>query len=205
MSEVAVANTNHKWFEDAFAILMGTSLVSFGVLFLKQIGMITGGTAGLSLFLSYNFHIEFGTIFFLINLPFYYLAARRMGWQFCLKTFIAVGLVSFITNTQAHVIQISNLNPIYAAIFGGFLFGTGFIILFRHKASLGGFNILALYIQDRFGIRAGWLLMSVDFVIMLISLSVVGYYQLALSIVCAAVLNLIIALNHRSDRYQVKN
>ncbi|QXO18197.1 MULTISPECIES: YitT family protein [Vibrio] len=203
MSGVAVANTHHKWFEDAMALVMGTSLVAFGVLFLKQVGMVTGGTAGLSLFLSYHYHLEFGTIFFLVNLPFYYLALRRMGWLFCLKTFTAVGLVSFITNTQSQFIQISNLNPIYAAIFGGFLFGTGFIILFRHKASLGGFNILALYVQDRFGLRAGWLLMGIDLIIMLVSLSVVGLYELALSVVCGLVLNLIIALNHRSDRYQV--
>lgn len=203
MSGVAVANTHHKWFEDAMALVMGTSLVAFGVLFLKQVGMVTGGTAGLSLFLSYHYHLEFGTIFFLVNLPFYYLALRRMGWLFCLKTFTAVGLVSFITNTQSQFIQISNLNPIYAAIFGGFLFGTGFIILFRHKASMGGFNILALYVQDRFGLRAGWLLMGIDLIIMLVSLSVVGLYELALSVVCGLVLNLIIALNHRSDRYQV--
>ncbi len=205
MSEATMANTDHKWFEDAFALLMGTSLVSFGVLFLKQVGMVTGGTAGLSLFLSYNFHLEFGTIFFLINLPFYYLAIRRMGWLFCLKTFTAVGLVSFITNTQSHFVQLSNVNPFYGAIFGGFLFGTGFIILFRHKASLGGFNILALYLQDKIGLRAGWFLMGIDITIMLVSLSVVGYFELALSILCGVILNFIIGLNHRSDRYQVNN
>ena len=75
-------------------------------------------------------------------------------------------------------------------------------MLFRHKASLGGFNILALYIQERTGLRAGWLLMGCDVVIMLISLSVIGTYALLLSIVCGLLLNLIIALNHRKDRYQ---
>lgn len=203
VKEKAGKKLGHKWFEDVMALLMGTSLVSFGVLFLKQIGMITGGTAGLSLFLHYKTHIEFGTIFFLVNLPFYYLAIRRMGWQFTLKTFTAVAMVSFITNIQGQFIHLDHLNPIYAAIFGGFLFGTGFIILFRHKASLGGFNILALFLQDRFGLRAGWFLMGVDVVIMLVSLSVVGVYELILSIVCGLILNLIIALNHRSDRYHV--
>lgn len=203
VKEKAEKKLSHKWFEDVMALLMGTSLVSFGVLFLKQIGMITGGTAGLSLFLHYKLNIEFGTVFFLVNLPFYYLAIRRMGWQFTLKTFTAVALVSFFTNTQSHFIHIDTLTPIYAAIFGGFLFGTGFIILFRHKASLGGFNILALYLQDRIGLRAGWFLMGVDVTIMLVSLSVVGVYELILSIVCGLILNLIIALNHRSDRYHV--
>lgn len=193
----------HKWFEDVMALLMGTSLVSFVVLFLKQLGMITGGTAGFSLFLHYKFDIAFGTVFFLINLPFYYLAIRRMGWQFTLKTFIAVGLVSLITNTQGNFIHIAMVNPVYGAIFGGFLFGTGFVILFRHKASLGGFNILALFLQDRFGIRAGWFLMAVDVLIMMISFSIIGVYALLLSVLCGLVLNLIIGLNHRSDRYLV--
>ncbi|TEW55778.1 YitT family protein [Psychromonas sp. RZ22] len=185
------------------AILIGTSLVSFGVLFLKHAGLLTGGTAGLSLLINYKFDIEFGIVFFLINLPFYYFALSRMGWVFTVKTFVAVFLVSSFSSLHEQFIDIHSLNPIYAAIFGGFLFGVGFIILFRHKASLGGFNILALYLQDRFAIKAGWLLMAADLTIMLISLSVVSYYQLVLSIGCGIVLNLIIALNHRNDRYNV--
>nr|WP_235861841.1 YitT family protein [Vibrio palustris] len=184
-------------------MLMGANLVALGVLFLNQMGMITGGTAGLSLFLHYKFGVQFGTIFFLINLPFYYLAIRRMGWEFSIKTFIAVAMVSFFSNIQNQFIHIEYLQPIYAALFGGCLFGAGFIILFRHKASLGGFNILALFIQDRTGLRAGWLLMACDVVIMLVSLSVISTYELVLSIICGLMLNLIIALNHRKDRYTV--
>lgn len=195
--------TEHRWFEDAIALFMGASLVSFGVLFLKHAGLLTGGTAGLSLLLHYKFGITFGVAFFLINVPFYYLAMRRMGWVFTVKTFTAVLLVSSFSSLHDKFINIQDLNPIYAAIFGGFIFGVGFIILFRHKASLGGFNILALYLQDRFSIKAGWLLMGVDVTIMLISLSIVSNYQLILSIFCGLILNLIIALNHRKDRYTV--
>jgi len=111
-------------------------------------GLLTGGTAGLSLFVHYKTELEFGLIFFLINLPFYYFAIRRMGWVFTAKTFTAVFLVSAFSSLHERFIDIQALNPIYAAVFGAFLFGVGFIILFRHKASLGGFNILALYLQD---------------------------------------------------------
>ncbi|MFC3024848.1 YitT family protein [Vibrio zhugei] len=204
-SSVAAARSliHHRWFEDVIAILIGSNLVAFGILFLNQTGMITGGTAGLSLFLHYTFGMKFGTIFFLINLPFYYLAIRRMGWEFTIKTFAAIALVSLLSNIQPYFIHIDHLQPVYAALFGGCLFGTGFIVLFRHQASLGGFNILALFIQSRTGIRAGWLLMACDVVIMLVSLSVINTYALILSIICALILNLIIALNHRQDRYTV--
>ena len=207
MSESALTenkrSTAHRWFEDEIAILIGTSLVSFGVLFLKHAGLLTGGTAGLSLLLHYKSGIAFGLIFFVINLPFYYFAIRRMGWVFSLKTFVSVFLVSTFSSLHDRFIDIHQLNPLYAAIFGGFIFGVGFIILFRHKTSLGGFNILALYLQDKFSIKAGWFLMATDITIMLISLSVVSLYQLVLSIFCGLVLNLIIALNHRGDRYNV--
>ena len=207
MSETALKKieilTQHRWFEDAMAILIGTSLVSCGVVFLKHAGLLTGGTAGLSLLIHYKLEIQFGLVFFLINLPFYYFALRRMGWVFTLKTFVAVFLVSTFSSLHGKFIDIQSLNAVYAAIFGGFLFGVGFIILFRHKASLGGFNILALYLQDKYSIKAGWLLMGADLTIMLISLSVVSFYQLVLSIGCGVVLNVIIALNHRHDRYNV--
>lgn len=54
------------------------------------------------------------------------------------------------------------LAPFYATLFGNVIMGIGFIVLFRHKASLGGINILALWLQDRYGIRAGKLQMGVD-------------------------------------------
>jgi len=203
VNEKEKTTIQHRWFEDAMALLMGASLVSFGVLFLKHAGLLTGGTAGLSLLIHYKFGVTFGMAFFIINLPFYYLAIRRMGWIFTIKTFTAVFLVSTFSSLHDKFITIQDLNPIYAAIFGGFIFGVGFIILFRHKASLGGFNILALYLQDRFSIKAGWLLMGLDITIMLISLSIVSTTQLILSIFCGLVLNLIIALNHRKDRYTV--
>ena len=209
MSDIALTEveskikTEHRWFEDAIAILIGASLVSFGVMFLKHAGLLTGGTAGLSLLIHYKFGITFGVVFFLINLPFYYLAIRRMGWIFTAKTFTAVFMVSTFSSLHDKFINIQDINPLYAAIFGGFIFGVGFIILFRHKASLGGFNILALYLQDRFSIKAGWLLMGLDVTVILVSLSVVSLYQLVLSVFCGLVLNLIIALNHRQDRYTV--
>jgi uncharacterized membrane-anchored protein YitT (DUF2179 family) len=48
--------------------------------------------------------------------------------------------------------------------------GIGFVVLFRHKASLGGVNILALYLQDKSGIRAGKFQMVVDACIVTASL-----------------------------------
>jgi len=70
-------------------------------------------------------------------------------------------------------------------VFGGLLMGVGFIVLFRHQASLGGVNILALYLQDKYGVRAGKVQMAVDVVILLGSYFVVSLPALAASVIGA--------------------
>lgn len=196
-------NVSHTLLEDVLAIVMGTLMVSFGVILLRQSGALTGGTAGMAFLLHYLTHVSFGTAFFLINLPFYWLAIRRMGWQFTLKTFCAVGLVSLFSGLHPLFIHVDHLQPFYATLFGNMIMGIGFIVLFRHKASLGGVNILALFLQDKYGIRAGKFQMGVDAVIVLASLFVVSLPMLLASIAGAFLLNLIIAMNHRPGRYSV--
>ncbi|WP_042959181.1 YitT family protein [Erwinia tasmaniensis] len=193
----------HTHLEDVLAIFFGTLLVSFGITLLKQAGALTGGTAGIAFLMGYLGKIPFGLAFFLINLPFYWLAIGRMGMAFTLKTFSAVALVSLFTQLHPLFIHFSDLDPFYATLFGNVMMGIGFIVLFRHQASLGGINILALWLQDRYGIRAGQLQMAVDICVVLASLFAVSHEMLAASIAGAVVLNLIIAMNHRPGRYFV--
>ena len=126
-----------------------------------------------------------------------------MGRAFTLKTFCAMALLSLFTDLHGHFILITSLDPVYATLFGSFLMGIGFIVLFRHKASLGGLNILALYLQDKYGIRAGKFQMVVDACIVSASLFVVSVPMLLASVLGAVILNLIIAMNHRPGRYAV--
>ena len=81
------AQIPHSRLEDALAIVMGTLMVSFGVMLMKQAGALTGSTAGIAFLISYVSPLSFGSAFFLINLPFYWLAVKRMGWEFTIKTF----------------------------------------------------------------------------------------------------------------------
>ncbi len=191
----------HSLFEDILAILTGTLFVSLGVAMFNQAGLLTGGTAGLSFLIHYSTGLSFGLVFFLINLPFYWLAWRRMGWRFTLKTFCSVALVSVLSSLHPKLLQLTALTPFYVAVIGGLLMGVGFVVLFRHQASLGGINILVLYLQDKYGFRAGKLQMGMDILIVMTSLFVVSPMALAASILGAVMLNLAIALNHRPGRY----
>ena len=199
-----LASIPHSTLEDALALLCGVLLISIGVAFFTTAGLVTGGTAGLAFLLHYATGVGFGKAFFVLNLPFYWLALRKMGRAFTLKTFIAVALLSLLTELQRQFLQFANLQPLYAAIAGGIITGTGFLVLFRHRSSLGGVGILALYLQDRYGWRAGKVQMAVDCCIVLLALWSMPLPQVAYSIVGAVALNLVLAINHRPGRYMAQ-
>ena len=199
--DTLAAIIRHPLWEDALALLMGTAMVALGIALYAHAGLLTGGTVGVAFLLKYLLGWSFGWSFFLINLPFYALAIWQMGWQFTLRTFCAVGLVSLLAELTPQWIGFARLNVLYAALFGGFAMGLGLLMLFRHRASLGGVNILALFLQERFGLRAGKVQMGIDVAIVLAAVFIVPLDKVALSIIGAVALNLVLAINHRAGRY----
>jgi uncharacterized membrane-anchored protein YitT (DUF2179 family) len=191
----------HTLAEDALAVASGTLLISVGIAFFTTAGLLTGGTAGLAFLLHYATGIGFGPLFFVLNLPFYWLAWRKLGVAFTVKTFIAVALLSALTTLQSQLLAFASLQPVYAALVGGLITGTGFLILFRHKCSLGGIGVLALWLQDRFGWRAGKVQMGVDCAVVLLALFSIEPMRVLYSILGAVALNIVLAINHRPGRY----
>ena len=197
-------NTNpnhHTLVEDAQGLVTGSMIAALGLYFLNDGGLLTGGMAGVAFLLHYVTDYSFGLLLFLLNLPFYYLSFRRMGVAFSLKTFGAIAFTSFLTEIQSRFLLIQHLDPIWGALLGGLLLGFGLLALYRHRASLGGIGILAIYLQDRFGIRAGLVQMAFDLTIMVFAFAVVSPFIVACSVLSAVVLNLFLTINHRSDRY----
>ena len=195
--------TRHSLWEDLLALLVASSLVSLGVFLFKEVGLLTGGTAGLTLLLTHLTPFSFGQWFFVLNLPFYYLAWQQMGRRFTVNTFLSVSVVSFCVDYLHLVLDISRIQPLYAALAGGMLIGVGMLVMFRHHSSLGGFGILALYLQKRRGIRAGITQMVLDCSIVVASFFIVAWPILLLSVAGAVMCNLVLTLNHKPGRYQL--
>ena len=191
----------HSVVEDVLGILTGTFAASLGLFLLKSSGAVTGGTAGLALLLSYSVALPFGVIFFSVNLPFFALAVWKKGWNFALRTGAAIALVSVMASLHPAALGSLHIDPAYGVLGGNLLAGVGLLILFRHQSSLGGFNIMALLLQEKLGWRAGYVQMVLDVAIVLASLALVPPLMVLLSAAGATLLNLILALNHRPGRY----
>lgn len=198
---MASSAERHSLVDDAQGVISGTMLAVLGITLLSSAGLLTGGTPGIAFLVHYATGFSFGACFFAVNLPFYYLAFRRMGLAFTIKTFAAVALTSAMSEVLPRALGLTHVNPLVGALFGGLVIGAGLLALFRHRASLGGVGILALYIQDRFGWRAGFVQLAFDGTIVACSFFLASPFIIACSILGSVVMNLALAINHRKDRY----
>ncbi len=94
-----------------------------------------------------------------------------------------------------------HINPLAVAIIANTILGMGLLAIFRHNSSLGGFNITALIAQDLFKIQAGYVQAALDCFVLIAGLAYYSVKMTLCSLVGVVVLNGILALYHRKDRY----
>jgi uncharacterized membrane-anchored protein YitT (DUF2179 family) len=191
----------HSLAEDVHALLIGSSFAAFGLVMLKAAGLVTGGVAGIALIVSYLTGWPVGLLFVAINLPFFLLAQRRMGWVFTLKSMATMLALALFSTLIPGWMKLEGVNPAFAAIFGGTLIGMGILSLARHRASVGGIGILALYLQERRGISAGLVQMVADVAIVSAAFGVIDLARLGYSALSALALSLVMLAYHRPGRY----
>jgi uncharacterized membrane-anchored protein YitT (DUF2179 family) len=192
---------HHSLTEDAQGLAYGAGMAAFAITLVTHLGPVTGQTAGIAVLISYATGWGFGPVFFAVNLPFYWLGYRRIGGAFVTKTFLSVALMSGLAMLMPGWVSFAHLNPVVGALLAGAISGSALLALFRHGASLGGIGIVALYLQDRTGFRAGWTQLIADALIFAVALLLRDLQTVAISALGALVLNLTIAVNHRRDRY----
>lgn len=191
----------HAWHEDLFAMFTSIAMTSLGIMLFKQSGITVGGTVGLSLLLQKVTPWSFGIWFSIINFPFYCFALKRMGWLFVVKTAVTVSSVAYLGDHLQYFIHIETIQPVYGALAGGVICGVGLLVLFRHQASMGGFNILCIWLQEHLRWPAGKVQMGMDCIVVFSSFFVTNWMTLAVSILAAVLMNLVLTLNYKPGRY----
>ncbi len=191
----------HTALEDIHALLIGSSFIAVGLTLLKAAGLVTGGVAGVALIVSYLSGWPVGVVFFVLNLPFYVLAQRTLGWAFTLKTLATNLLLAGLAWGMPHWLKVGGIDPIFSAVFGGTIIGMGILALARHRSSVGGVGVLALYLQERRGISAGKVQMAADCLVVAAAFFTISFDKLLLSIASAVALSAVIIANHKPGRY----
>jgi uncharacterized membrane-anchored protein YitT (DUF2179 family) len=192
---------HHSVAEDVQGMVLATLVASLGLAIFAKGGVMIGGMAGVAFLLHYALGWNFGLVFVLVNLPFYWLSVRRMGWEFTLKTFVAVGACGLLTDLLPRWADYAHLSTLFSALVGGALAGLGILFFIRHRASLGGIGILAVYLQRERGISAGRVQMTFDAMLMCLAFFVIAPQKVLYSALGALVLSLVLMFNHRPHRY----
>lgn len=122
--------------------------------------LLSAGVTGIALMLHYLLpRFNIGLAYFLLNIPLMLLGFFSISRRFLLYTLYGMG---FFSLTAAFVKPPAVLieDPILAALLAGIICGAGVGVILRSIGSTGGIDILAVYVNQKFGFRPG----SVSFV-----------------------------------------
>ena len=163
-----------KTFKNLFFIILGNLLYTIGVnLFIVPMGLYSGGVYGLCQLLRTWLDIYFdfpnidvaGILFFIVNIPLFFMAYKHLGKKFFISTIISV-LISNIMLTfiifKKSVINDSLTN----CIIGGIISGVGAGMILRAGSSGGGTEIIGMYlIKKEKKISIGQINLAINFLV----------------------------------------
>jgi len=191
----------HSLLDDVYGITVGVLFVAVGIVLLQAAQLITGGVAGIALLSSYVSGVSVGTLFMMINVPFFLFGYLFMGPLFTLKSLAGSVLIMGLLKIMPYVLVIDHIHPAVAALGGGTFCGMGILALARHGAGVGGTGIVTLWLQKKYNINAGRTQVMIDSVILLLALGLVAPQLVGWSALSAIAMSSMVMAWHRAGRY----
>ncbi len=141
-----------------FFLTIGAFIAGFALEgFIIPNSMIDGGIVGTSIMLSHITKVNLGFLLICINIPFIFLALKKLGGLFVAQTLYAILMLGLGVNIfHGHVVTDDIL---LAVVFGGVVLGIGVGIVLRNNAAMDGTEILAIRLAKKFGFSIGEIIM----------------------------------------------
>lgn len=148
-------------------------------LFLTPLYIYDGGFSGTSVLL--NRYIAFlpQAVFLLVlNVPFYFIGRKKIGWEFLIYSLYAIGIYSLgsliinlwiFPNGFADGSPIVGNEVVLASIFGGLLSGVGSGLVIKFGGALDGVEVMALIFHKKLGISVGTFVMIYNAVLYIVA------------------------------------
>ncbi|MNO23504.1 hypothetical protein D3C76_133070 [compost metagenome] len=147
-------------------ILLASLLIAIGTnFFLVPYKILDGGIIGIALIINYMSGAKIGLAVLLCSLPVFLLAwlkERDIFYSSVLGLIVSSLLIELLAPLQYHFLYYVELGSISSAIIGGFLMGTGLGLMLRFKASTGGTDLLAKFIQRYIPLNLGVIIFLTD-------------------------------------------
>lgn len=150
-------------------------------IFAESNDIAQGGVTGVAMLINYIFpEIPIGIASFILNLPLFIIAWKRIGGRFIGKSFIVTAFLSFIIDTVSFLPAYTG-DKILASLFGGVLSGFAVSLVLMRGLTTGGTDILAKLIRlKKPQMSMGRLLLICDFFVVALSGFVYGKIESAM-------------------------
>ncbi len=135
-------------------IALGVILASIGLkAFLLPNGFIDGGITGIAILLKTALGINISWALIILSLPFLVMAYIRLSRIMVFKSILSILSLALLLHLENF--ELVTEDKLLIAIFGGLFLGAGIGITIKNGAVLDGSEILGVYINKRFGVSVG--------------------------------------------------
>lgn len=143
-----------SYLKDFILISIGISMATIGLKqFLLPNEFLDGGVMGLSLLTERATGMHLSLLIALINIPFIFIGAKQISWEFAMKSTIAIVALSLLVYF-VHFKAITN-DKLLISVFGGFFIGAGIGFTIRGGAVIDGTEVLAIYLSKKTSLTVG--------------------------------------------------
>ena len=177
---------------ELFQIFCGVGLASIGLkAFLLPNGFLDGGVTGIAILISELTGIDVSILLVLISIPFLVMAWFLLSKGIVYKSVLAILTLAIIIHFENF--QSITEDKLLIAIFGGLFLGAGIGLAIKNGAFMDGSEALGVFVNDRYGISIGKVILVFNFVLFAITavlLSVeIAMYSVLTYIVTAKVID----------------
>jgi uncharacterized membrane-anchored protein YitT (DUF2179 family) len=180
---------------ETFQIGLGVLLASIGLkAFLLPNGFLDGGVTGIAILISQLFDLNISIILLLVSIPFLFIAWSTLTKQIVLKSFLSITALAISIHYE-NFTSVTD-DKLLIAIFGGLFLGGGIGITIKNGAVLDGSEILGIFLNNRFGISIGKIILLFNIILFIITaflISIeVSMYSILTFLITAKVIDLMI-------------
>jgi len=141
-------------------------------LFLVPASLASGGVSGLAQIINFYTHWPIGLMVLLGNLPIFLVGWRYLGGpRFAMRTAFAIFLFSVFTDLLKFFLPVNGITQDLAlnALYGGVVSGAGFGLVYKGRGTSGGSDVLARYLNHKWGISLSQSYFITDALIMFLA------------------------------------
>lgn len=138
------------------AVVTGSLCYTLGVMvFTVPFRFPDSGVTGIAVLLNYQFGLSLPLLVGIANVVLLVWAWRELSLRVVLWTIFSVGLITLLMRVMEGMPYPDTDQRLLIALFGGAIKGYGGGIVLRTGASMGGLDIVILYLQKKYGIEVG--------------------------------------------------